>query len=237
MAGPVIITRAEPGNSETYARLAAAQIPALKCPMLSLVPTGHALPDMTSVQGLLFTSANGVRVFADVSGDRRLKAWCVGPATFAAARAAGFTDLENADGNSDDLAELVMGSCDPGAGRLVHVANSAAAGQLADRLRRAGFEIVFAPLYEARPTEQLPAEVIQALRSEDAASVLVHSAKGASAFAGCLTGLTMARHSLVAVSGAAAGPLLKAGFRETVIAERPNEDALLTALITTYSTL
>lgn len=237
MAGPVIITRAEPGNGETAARLHAAGLPYICAPMLVLGATGAGLPPLEDAQGLLFTSANGVRAFCAVSARRDLTAWCVGPATLAAARGAGFDRLEHGDGNGMDLAWLVAGKAQPGAGALVHVANEAAAGQLAQTLKQAGFTVVFAPLYGANPVSILSAGVKSALDAQPPCAVLVHSAKAAAAFAALTLQADLSRHILVAVSEAASGPLVEHGFGRTCIAARPNEDALMAALFKAYSTL
>lgn len=236
-AGPVIITRAAPGNHETAARLAAAHIPYIEAPMLTLRPTGADLPALGGVQGVLFTSANGVRAFCDVSARRDLTAWCVGPATLTAAQLAGFDACEHGDGNADDLAALIIAKADRQAGRLVHVANAAAAGQLAARLRGAGFGVDFAPLYEAVPAEVLPEAAGAALLQAAPCVILVHSAKGAAAFAGLVDELDLARHIGVAVSDAAAVPLASSGLAHMACAARPNETALLEVLFRTYSTL
>lgn len=237
MAGPVIITRAEPGNAQTASRLATAGMPYICAPMLVLEPTGQDLPDLGSVQGLLFTSANGVRAFCDVSDRRDLMVWCVGPATLAEAQERGFSGCENGDGDGEDLARLVLEKADPEAGGFVHIANEAAAGKLAERLRNGGHEVRFAPLYRANPVPSVSKLVLDELEMGGPCAVLVHSAKGARAFAAHMAGMDLHRHILVAVSEAAAAPLAGAGFGHVAIAERPNEDHLLAALFTAYSTL
>ena len=85
MSLPVIVTRAEPGASETMARLAAMDVTPIASPMLSLARLKADLPDLSAVQHLVFTSANGVRFFTEASTLRAAKAWCVGPSTAAAA--------------------------------------------------------------------------------------------------------------------------------------------------------
>ncbi len=237
MAGPVIITRAEPGNRQTAARLDEAGLPFIRAPMLTIVPTGESLPSLKRVQGLLFTSANGVRAFCSVSQRRDLTAWCVGPATLAAAQAAGFANCQHGDGNSDDLGDLVIARARPEDGHLLHVANRAAAGQLAVRLKAARFEVAFAPLYAAEPREKLPIEVEKTLLGKESCVVLVHSAKGAGAFATASAELDMAQHILVAVSQAASAPLCQRGFARVLTADRPNEVALMAVLFSAYSTL
>lgn len=237
MAGEVIITRADPGVYETLTRLADAGLSALASPMLELGRTCEELPDMAEVTGLLFTSANGVRFFCEASARRDITAWCVGPATHAAAQQAGFISCHNAQGDGTALASLVIAQAAPEAGRLLHIANAAASGNVVVELRNKGFEVEFAPLYEARPRPQLPDAVYDALMARESCLVIVHSAKGAAAFAAASTGISMAGHHLVAVSEKAAGPLRNAGFDQIHLADAPNEEAILAAVFRAYSTL
>ena len=178
-----------------------------------------------------------MRAFCDVSPRRDICAWCVGPATLASALEAGFLHTEHADGNAADLADLVMDKAQASQGKFVHVANAAAAGNMAKTLRKSGFEVDFAPLYEARRAQNVPELALKALKSASGCTVLLHSAKGAAVF-GHLTGdIDMRAHIMVAVSKAAGEPLAARGFGQMIYAERPNETALLDALFRARSTL
>lgn len=233
----VIITRAQPGADETDKRLRSIGLRTALSPMLELARTETPLPPLEDVSGLLFTSANGVRFFAQASDRRDISAWCVGPATFRAATEAGFVDCYNAEGDGRALADFVVARLDPADGALLHVANAAAAGDVARRLETAGFEVVFAPLYEAQPVVSLSNEVIDVLKREAAAIILVHSAKGAAAFAAAAKHLELGRHSAVAVSVKAARPLSTLGLKAVEISSEPNEDGLFRAINDVCSTL
>lgn len=227
----ILVTRAEPGASETAARLTALGLFPVLSPALEIVATGR-MPDaeMDGAAGLIFTSANGVRFFAEASARRDLPAWCVGPATSAAARQAGFDEVRNADGDADALFQAIIAA--PDAGPLVHVANAHAAGELAARLEREGREVRFCPLYETVPARTLKPAAVTALKSGEIAAILFHSARGAEAFAELAAGYDVSHTAFIAVSAKALSPtlVLKPGF--TAIAAQPNEDRLLAALHT-----
>src|SRR4051812_13210942 len=91
------ITRAQPGADVTAERVRALGHDVLVTPLLSV----RALPgvhiDLIGVAALAFTSANGVRAFADLTGERNLKVFAVGAATALAARAVGFKTVLSAD--------------------------------------------------------------------------------------------------------------------------------------------
>src|ERR1700719_383852 len=59
-------------------------------PLIEIVDRAAALPDLAGVQGILCTSANGVRALARASGERGVPLFAVGDATAARARAEGF---------------------------------------------------------------------------------------------------------------------------------------------------
>ncbi len=234
MSLPVIVTRAEPGASETMARLAAMDVTPIASPMLSLARLNVDLPDLSGVQHLVFTSANGVRFFSEASAHRNAKAWCVGPSTAAAARKAGFAAVYEGAGDAADLAADVLAALPEGTDGVLHVANEAAAGDLVARLKAGGIPAEFLALYETRPADDLTPEAETALVAGPAC-VLIHSAKGAAAFAWAAGGLEQA--VIVAISDAAARPLQSREVAAIHIAEAPNEDALLAALAAVASGL
>lgn len=231
---PVIVTRAEPGASETVARVREQGLSPILSPMLTLCPLNAVAPDLGGIYNLVFTSANGVRYFVDAVGGiteqvADVSAWCVGPATTAAAEDAGFQKIIAGDGNADDLARLILSSEDQGDGFL-HVANDAAAGNLVATLKAAGRNARFLPLYETVPAQAFSEEASDALRSGEETIVLIHSAKAATAFVDLAMGLASEAWTMIAISEAAAAPLKPLGASRIIAADRPNEDALVAAL-------
>lgn len=235
---PIIVTRAEPGAEETYQRLKTRNLNAIKSPVLELA-LNNSVPVTAAetLSGLIFTSANGVRTFAARSQSRSLPAWCVGPATAAAARRVGFEEIHESAGNALDLAAFIQDRAPPSEKTLLHVANSAAKGDLKRALEAAGYNVAFCPLYTMHPSETLSNNSNIALTSSATTIVLIHSAKGAEAFSR-LAGLPEYR-SIVAVtiSEPAARALAPLSLADVFIADEPNEDGLFAALETALATL
>lgn len=225
----VIVTRAEPGASQTAKRVNDLGCAVIKSPAISL-QLAEPVPELAleRAAGLIFTSANGVRFFAQVSAERSITAWCVGPATFSEAESAGFQDIRNADGDSRDLIELIKREADKRAGHLVHIANTAAAGNVRGELTDIGFDVRFAGLYTPVDTARLSPGATEAIYSEVPICVLIHSAKGAKSFARLAQNNPYKNLTFICVSESAAAPIL--GLGQTQIAARPNEEELLRAL-------
>lgn len=232
----VIITRAEPGASETADRLRALGYVPVKLPALEISLTGRTdLIPPRSGETCIFTSANGVRAVKDAGWPTGFPAICVGPATFEAAGMAGFAPLLNADGNSNSVFDLICERFAQGAAPgFVHVANADAAGDLVRRLNRQGHKARFLPLYEARPVawEACKADAVSAFSS--GAYVLLHSARAAEVLSDWLVAGELAPEGLaiIAISPRCLLPLRAFEFASVSIAERPNETELMKALQT-----
>lgn len=148
----VLLTRPR-AQSEAFAAALEAALPGrfepVIAPLLEIVPIAADI-DLAGVEGVLFTSANGVAQFASRCGDRALPAYCVGDMTARAARAAGFT-AHSAHGDVEALARLAIASARPG-GSYLHVRGRHAAGDLVGRLAAAGVEARGLALYDQIPT-------------------------------------------------------------------------------------
>jgi uroporphyrinogen-III synthase len=209
----VWVTRAEPGASQTAARLRALGHEALTAPVLAVRPL-PAILDLDDIGALAFTSGNGVRAFATLCPDRRLPVFTVGEATARAARDAGFVAVSSADGDVADLSALIASAQDRRSGAVLFVGAAEPAGDLIGALEAAGVCARSAAVYETRRL------AVQA--PPGAQAVLVHSPKAAVALASApLEGWVA-----YCISLAAAEALAGSGARVVVAAE-PNEARLL----------
>jgi uroporphyrinogen-III synthase len=161
----VLITRPSEDAAPLAAKLAAMGIESHVEPLLTIAPVAGAKVELEGVQALLFTSANGVRAFTALSPERGLLAFAVGDQTARTLKEAGFSAIESASGDVEDLAKLVSRRLDPAKGALLHAASSKVAGDLAGRLGEGGFEIRRAVLYESKVAEALGPATIKALNA------------------------------------------------------------------------
>ena len=228
---PVIVTRAEPGASETAIWLEGEGYQPILSPVFSLraiepAPVLH----MAALQALIFTSANGVRYFCETREASAITAWCVGETTKAAALEAGFKTVRSGTDDAVSLADMICKEAVPGDGSFLHVGNLAAGKSLAHRLQEAGLEASFAALYESLAARTLSDQAQALLASNQPYAILVHSAKGAASFARLTKDHELTSAVLVAISAQAAAPLEQAGFAKAVIAECPDRVGMSQAL-------
>lgn len=200
-------------------------------PLLEIEYLSDTALDLSGVQGLLATSANGVRAFARASARRDISIFAVGDATARTAAEAGFAEVHSASGDVEALAALVVARLDPAAGALLHAAGTRLAGDLSGRLAKAGFEVRRAVLYRAAEAQALPETAGLGLRDGAVDSVLFFSPRTAASFvtlvraAGlekCLEGA-----DVFCLSAAVAGEAEALAWRRVHVAAGPTQDALL----------
>jgi uroporphyrinogen-III synthase len=230
----VLLTRPREDAEPLAARLAAMGIESRIDPLLAIVPVQGAAADLSGVQALLFTSANGVRAFTALSPERGLPAFAVGDQTARALSEAGFSSVQSAAGDVEDLAHLVKHRLDPAQGALLHAAGSKVAGDLAGRLGDAGFTVRRAVLYESRAAEALDAATVQELNEGAFEAALFYSPRTAATFArlAAMAGVVPAleRMDALCLSRAVADTLSGIAWRRLRVAERPEQESLLALL-------
>lgn len=221
------ITRAQPGADGTAERVRAMGHEAVIGPLLAVQMLTDAVVDLRGVAALAFTSANGVRAFADASGERGLKVFAVGAATALAARKAGFKSVLSADGDVAALAEGIAVRRGELRGAILHPGALEPAGDLAGALESHRIETRRLILYETVPVE-VASEAVEALSRCDA--VLLHSARAAQVLAQLLKPHPAPRLRALGLSKAVVQPLSRTPMASKSFPPFPLEAALLSLI-------
>ena len=145
----VLITRPEPGGSETAARIQAMGLEPVLAPMLAVRLLPAHLPAPETVQAILATSGNAIAGLPPEARGCRLLA--VGDATAERACAAGFTHTESAGGNATDLTALARHRLKPATGPLLLACGRGHGLELAAALRAEGFRVLRRTVYATGP--------------------------------------------------------------------------------------
>ena len=227
-------TRPREESESLSAALATRGIDAVIEPLMEVHYRAPATLDLGGVLAVLCTSANGVRALARASGERAIPVFAVGDATALRARAEGFTAVESAGGNVDDLVRLTAARLRPQDGPLLHIAGEVVAGDIVGELHARGFTIERSILYEARPVAMLSQTTVRALRSGVFGFALFFSPRTAAVFARLAGSACVAECcgtiTALSISSAADAALSDLPWLERRIAERPNQPALLDTL-------
>ncbi|MDP6516601.1 MAG: uroporphyrinogen-III synthase [Alphaproteobacteria bacterium] len=213
-------------------------IEVILAPVLQMVPRAGPAPDLSDVQAILVTSANGAAAIGAALGTplgrRDVPVLAVGDATAAAAAAQGFSSVTSAGAESRALAGLAMERLDPDAGVLLHASGATVAGALVPTLEAAGFRVRRAILYDMAPVPALSGAARAALAAGEIDGVLLFSPRSAEVFvklarAAALVGSleSVAAYCLSKAVAAAAGTI---AWRRVVVGDRPESAALIAAV-------
>ena len=188
--------------------------------------------DESDVQGVLFTSANGVRAYAQTSARRDLPVFAVGDRTADAAQSSGFASVHSANGDVASLAALVQKNANPKDGPLLHPAGSATAGDLSGLLGEAGFTLRRVVLYDAKQAKALSKATETALCSGDIDMILFYSSRTAATFTRLAVGLKDACSDvdILCLSHAVAEAAQNLKWRRIFVAQNPTQADLLALL-------
>ena len=226
----VVVTRPEPDGERTAAKLRARGCEVLLAPLLRVEWLDSADLGCGPWDALVMTSANAARAIARhprLAELARLPVFTVGRRTADAARAAGFTAVESADGDERDLARLIGGR----GGALLYLAGEDRAGDLAADVAAQGGTVAIVEVYRAAKVVRFPAGVQAALLAGEVDGVLHFSRRSAEAYVDCATAGGLLDRALAPVqyclSAAVAGSLVAAGAPHLGIAPRPEEGALI----------
>ena len=204
-------------------------------PLIDIVYLDGPTFDLTGVQALAFTSANGARAAARRTSERNIPVIAVGPATAAEAKALGFANISESNGEGvEGLSRHIETTLKPAAGSILHPTGTITAGDLRANLSATGFAARTERIYEARAAETLSGALTAELAASLVDTATFFSPRTATLFATLIEAenLASACRSMMAValSAAVANALQPLAFREIRMAAEPTAEAMLARL-------
>ena len=229
----LLVTRPQPAADVTAAALRMRGHDVILAPVLRVEAVDFELgPGPWSA--VLLTSANAVHAIsryerrAELTG---LPAIVAGERSAEAARALGFRHVIAKDGGVAGLARLAAASIGERRDPLIYLAGEDRAGDLAADLAAEGLSVETVVVYRAVQTSKLPQDVQDAVAAGRVDGVLHFSRRSAEAFllSGEASGLSDRIRALrhYCMSAQVAEPLQAAGAGSILVAQRPDEAAVL----------
>jgi len=230
----VLVTRPEPGASQTAERLRAAGFSPILLPLSQThaLPTGP-LPD--AFEAIAVTSANAIRHASTELLERLADCRCyaVGRKTSAAAREAGFSRIVVGPGAADGLADLIA-MADKPVTPILYLCGRIRLPAFEERLGAAGVGVIAVETYDTVEMNQEAGIVNRALDNRPVDAVMLYSARAADAFAGLASrpelGPLFEKAGLFCLSPRVASSFPAEEAASIHIATEPTEEALLLLL-------
>ena len=151
-------------------------------PLLVVEKVNYDLVNFPSFGGIIFTSANAIK-FLDLKGiDKKILCFCVGEATEKTARNNGFQNVIAAEGNVENLKELILQNFDKKDGSLIYISGETVSTDLDQQLLKVGYNVKRIVNYRTSHNKNFNEEFVKELKLKMPDIVYVYSQNSAASF-------------------------------------------------------
>ena len=133
-------------------------------PLINIEGLKYEFPNYSEFKGIIFTSANAIKFLDIRSIDKKLKCFCVGNATEKKARSVGFQNVFAAEGNVNNLKELVLQNFKTSEGKLLYISGEIISSDLDKDLISSGYIIERLINYRANTIKKYDEDFIEKLK-------------------------------------------------------------------------
>ena len=151
-------------------------------PLININKLDYEHINFLDYKGIIFTSANAVKFLNLKNIDKNLLCFCVGTATEKKARSVGFQNVIAAEGNVENLKELILQNFEQKIGKLIYVSGETISTDLDHQLMKEGYNIKRIINYRTSHNEKFDENFIEVLKSNMPDIVYVYSKNSASSF-------------------------------------------------------
>ena len=162
----ILLTRPLEDSHEMILKLQLLGHDVSHLPLISIEGLKHNSISYTDFKGIIFTSTNAIKFLDTKNVDKNIICFCVGSATEKKARSAGFQNVFAADGNIDNLKELILINFNSLSGKLLYVSGEIVSSNLDQELISDGYNIKRVVNYRANPIEKYDQSFIEKLKQK-----------------------------------------------------------------------
>ena len=178
----VLLTRPLEDNREMILKFQSLGHEVTHMPLISIEGIKYEDLNFSDFKGIIFTSSNAIKFLDTKSVDKKINCFCVGSATESKAKSIGFQNIFAADGNVNNLKELILQNFNSSDGKLLYVSGEIISNDLDQILISEGYNIQRIINYKANPVEKFSDTFIEKLKLNMPEIVYVYSQNSAISF-------------------------------------------------------
>ena len=178
----ILVTRPLEDCSEMIIKFKSLGHQVSHLPLLNIDRMNHEQINFLDFKGIIFTSANAVKFLDSKTINKNLPCFCVGSATEKKARSAGFQNVIAAEGNVENLKELVLQNFNQKDGKLIYVSGETISVDLDQQLTKEGYNIKRIINYRTSHNQKFDENFIKELKLKTPDMVYIYSQNSASSF-------------------------------------------------------
>ena len=151
-------------------------------PLLNIDKINYGEINFSDIKVIIFTSANAVKFLDTKKIDKKILCFCVGHVTEKKARNVGFQNVIAAEGNVQNLKELILQNFDQKDGNIVYVSGETISIDLDQQLSKEGYNIKRIINYRSTHNENFDDNFVKELNLDMPEIVYIYSQNSAANF-------------------------------------------------------
>jgi uroporphyrinogen-III synthase len=148
-------------------------------PLLTIEKVDYEQINSLNFKGIIFTSANSIKFLDLKSIDKNTLCFCVGSSTEKKARGVGFQNVIAAEGNVENLKELILQNFNQKDGNLIYISGETVSADLDQQLSKEGYNIKRIINYRTSHNQNFSDEFVKELKVKMPDMVYVYSQNSA----------------------------------------------------------
>ena len=117
----ILLTRPLEDNHEMILKFQSLGHEVTHMPLISIQKIKYKNVNFSDFKGIIFTSSNAIKFLNIKLIDKKINCFCVGSATESKAKSIGFQNIFAAEGNVNNLKELILQNFNSSDGKLLYV--------------------------------------------------------------------------------------------------------------------
>ena len=178
----ILLTRPLEDNREMILKFQSLGHEVTHMPLISIEGIKYEDLNFSDFKGIIFTSSNAIKFLDTKSIDKKINCFCVGSATESKVKSIGFQNVIAADGNVNNLKELILQNFNSSDGKLLYVSGEIISNELDQILISEGYNVKRIINYTANPVEKFNDEFIEKLKLKIPEIVYIYSQNSAISF-------------------------------------------------------
>ena len=178
----ILLTRPLEDSHEMILRFQSLGHKVSHIPLINIESKNYESINFSDYNGIIFTSANAIKFINSKLIDKKISCFCVGSLTEKKAKSVGFQNIFCADGNVNNLKELILQNFNSSDGKLLYVSGEIISNELDQQLIVKGYNVKRIINYTAKPVEKFNNELIENLKLKMPEIVYIYSQNSAMSF-------------------------------------------------------
>ena len=175
----ILLTRPLEDSKELILRFSSLGHNVSHLPVIKIEPIKYNEPDYSQFKGVIFTSSNAIKNLDLTKVDKKIECYCVGSATEKVAKLNGFQNIISAEGNVNNLKELILQNFDSKNGSLLYVSGEVVSSRLDKDLIAEGYSLKRLINYSVSSTLEIKEEFREELKKSIPDIIYVYSENSA----------------------------------------------------------